>query len=227
MLSGLLVCAECGAKLVVVSRYEYGCSTHHHGGRPACSNDARLSRARLEKDLLAAIEKDLLSDEAVAEAGRRYTRTMRARERAKPVDAARISTLHVEVANLVAAIAGGLNSLALAARLAEAEAEVARLQAQAEPPKHATVTGLVPRIGEEYRRLVRRLASTLNETDPARGRTVLRDLVGEVRVEVDEREIRLISCHAGIEKALARAAGAPLQINVVAGAGFEPATFGL
>jgi hypothetical protein len=40
---------------------------------------------------------------------------------------------------------------------------------------------------------------------------MVRELVGEVRVEVDEQEIRLISRHAGIEKALARAAGAPLQ----------------
>ena len=35
-----------------------------------------------------------------------------------------------------------------------------------------------------------------------------------------EREIRLISRHAGIEKALARAAGAPCQTSLVAGARF-------
>ena len=49
------------------------------------------------------------------------------------------------------------------------------------------------------------------------GSAVIRELVGEVRVEVDETEIRLISRHAGIARALARAAGAPLQTNVVAG----------
>jgi hypothetical protein len=54
----------------------------------------------------------------------------------------------------VQAIAGGLNSPALAARLTEAEVELARMQRQAKPPKRAAVTRLVPRIGEEYRRLV-------------------------------------------------------------------------
>jgi hypothetical protein len=68
--------------------------------------------------------------------------------------------------------------------------------------------------------VVRQLACTIHSTDPVRGRAVIRALVGEVRVEIDERQIRLVSRHAGIEKALARAAGAPCQTRLVAGAGF-------
>jgi hypothetical protein len=80
------------------------------------------------------------------------------------------------------------------------------------------VRRLVPRIGEEYRRLVRQLTDTINETDPARDRDVIRELVGEVGVEVDEREIRLISRHADIEKALARARGSALSNKFGSGA---------
>ena len=45
---------------------------YNYGGSSAWSNDARLSRAMLQTELLGAIEKDLLSEEAVAEAGKRY-----------------------------------------------------------------------------------------------------------------------------------------------------------
>jgi hypothetical protein len=51
---------------------------------------------------------------------------------------------------------------------------------------------------------------------------VIRELVGEVRVIVDEREIRLISCHAGTEKALQKASGAPVQTRVAAGPAADP-----
>ncbi len=159
--------------------------------------------------------------------GRRYARAVRERSRPKPVDQAPVWALQAEVANLVQAIAGGLNSPAVTSRLAEAEAELTRLQEYVEPSPRASISRLIPRIADEYRGLVARLADTIHETDPARGRAVIRELVGEGRVQVDEQEIRLISRETGIEEALARAAGAPLQIKLVAGAGFEPATFGL
>jgi hypothetical protein len=47
----------------------------------------------------------------------------------------------------------GLNFHALAKRLSEAEGELTRLQRQAEPPKRAAVTRLVPRIGQALRAL--------------------------------------------------------------------------
>lgn len=223
VLSGLIVCDHCGSKFVVVDRYRYGCSSNHHGGPAACPNDARLSRAMLQKELPAGAERELLSDEAIAEAGRRFARRMREERTPKPANVTKIGELKAEVANIVQAIAGGLNSPALSARLAAAESELARLQDAAPRRPRVDVAKLVPRIADEYRRMVRRLAETINETDPARGRAAMRELIGEVRVIADEREIRLVSRHAGVERALRKAAGAPCQTNVVAGAGNEVA----
>lgn len=220
-LSGLLVCDHCGSKLVIVDRYNYGCSSNHHGGRAACPNDTRLPRAMLQDELLEGIQREMLSDEAVAEAGRRFARRMREERTPKPAREAQRAALQTEVANIVQAIGGGLNSPALSARLAAAESELARLQATAPPRPRVDVAKLVPRVADDYRRAMRQLAETIHETDPARGRAVLRQLVGEVRVIVDEREIRLISRHAGIEKALQKASGAPVQTSVVAGARYR------
>lgn len=50
---------------------------NHHGGPAACPNDARLSRIKLQRELLAGVERVMLGDEAVAEAGRRFARQMR------------------------------------------------------------------------------------------------------------------------------------------------------
>ena len=97
---------------------------------------------------------------------------------------------------------------------------MARLREVALPRPRVDVAKLVPRIGDEYRRIVRRLAETIHRTDPARGRAAIWEIVGEVRVIADEREIRLVSRHAGVERALQKASGAPCQTSVVAGARF-------
>ena len=86
------------------------------------------------------------------------------------------------------------------------------------------VEKLLPRLADDYCRLVENLADSLESVDVSKARAELRSLLGDIRVKVDDEEARFMV--AGIETALARASGGP-QINVVAGAGFEPATFGL
>ena len=66
----------------------------------------------------------------------------------------------------------------------------------------------------------------LTDRDNARARTVLRDLMGEIQVVTTPTEIRFETKKGAVEGAFLRAAGGQ-QTNLVAGAGFEPATFGL
>lgn len=122
----------------------------------------------------------MLSDEAIAEAGRRFACRMRELRTPKPVNVTKIAELQAEVANIVQAIGGGLNSPALSARLAAANADLARLQESAPARSRVDVVKVVPRIGDVYRRMVRKPADTIHETDPARGRAAIRELVGEV-----------------------------------------------
>ena len=81
-------------------------------------------------------------------------------------------------------------------------------------------------IDDAWRKAVTGLESVLAAYDITRSRTALRDLIGEVQVIATPEEIRFETKKGAVEGAFVRAAGGQ-QISVVAGAGFEPATFGL
>ena len=112
------------------------------------------------------------------------------------------------------------SSPALALRLQAAEAELARLEAtcRTEPP-----TLLVPNVKARYLAKIDRLKDVLLK-DPERGREELREVLDDerIRLKPDESGKFLWADYfLGLQ--------APLQNadTVVAGAGFEPATFGL
>ncbi len=84
----------------------------------------------------------------------------------------------------------------------------------------------MPRLVDEYRELVNNLADTLSNVNVNRARAEIRKLVGDIRVETTPEEIRLMSSEGAFETALLKSTGQN-QVMLVAGAGFEPATFGL
>jgi hypothetical protein len=73
-------------------------------------------------------------------------------------------------------------------------------------------------LGDRYRALVEDLATSLQSTNAARARMALRNLLREIRIEIDEHEIRFVAQGAEKQTELPRVSGAPLQLNVVAGA---------
>jgi len=84
----------------------------------------------------------------------------------------RVQELEREIYNLADAVATGAlrGSPALAARLATAESELARLKESA--PVTTPVARLIPRIADQYLRMVRELDKTA-ERDPQRARMAL------------------------------------------------------
>ena len=84
----------------------------------------------------------------------------------------------------------------------------------------------MPRLVDQYREMVDDLANTLTSVNVNRARAEIRKLVGEIQVQKTPDQIRLMSREGALEAALLRAAGQN-QVILVAGAGFEPATFGL
>lgn len=67
LLSGLLECAECGSKLVVMggSQQRYICGAYHAGGIHACKNSTTFPRLPAEEEVLRYVVSDMLSPEAV------------------------------------------------------------------------------------------------------------------------------------------------------------------
>ena len=231
LFSTLVSCAQCGANFVMVDGNFYGCSSHKHGGAAAWQNDYRVKRVLLEEGLLAGIRRELLAPEAIEEFRRRVVKKLADQNHKPDGHSARLRELEKEVANLADAVAGGVlrSSPALAQRLATAEDELAKLHAASVPREVVKVERLLPRVVDGYLALVADLPKALKR-DPARARANIRQLLGgQIRVEVDAKEARFLTQKGRTEAAFLRMAGAGIQpqTTLVAGAGFEPATFGL
>lgn len=58
-------CASCGSRFIAVDQSFYGCASLKQGGLAACTNTARVRRSTLEQRILAEIEAEILSEEAL------------------------------------------------------------------------------------------------------------------------------------------------------------------
>jgi site-specific DNA recombinase len=224
--SGLLKCGKCGANFVMAGRDHYACASRLSGGTAACDNDAYLRRSLIEPGLVAGIKRKLFIPEVLEELQRRVRQRLKSGSTA-PDNRAQMAKLEREVLRLVDAIATGAlrTSPAIAQRLQETEAAVARLKAQ---PAPRSVAQLLPQLTERSRSAIKNLDKTLAK-DPRRARLEMIEHVGPIRVRTTADEIILEARKGHLESGLLAATGTEgaRQISLVAGAGFEPATFGL
>ena len=168
-LSGLLKCHACGASLVVSgTNHMYVCASHTNGGKAACANGDRIRRVDLEGKLFAGFAAELGSPKYEEMFEIECRRLLAAAGNLTPGGSARVKELEAKVTNLTDAIADGAlkSSLAIAKKLADLEAALARAKAVVVP---ANVTRVLPRAFERYRKLVRDLPATAAR-DPVAGR---------------------------------------------------------
>jgi hypothetical protein len=117
-------------------------------------------------------------------------------------------------------------SPALADRLARAERELASLEPAHCPATTGNVAVMLPRVMDKFRELAQDLGR-LAQHDVVRARTEIQRLVGMVELKPENGILVAEINKAHVAGALLTAAGARQQMDMVAGAGFEPATFGL
>ena len=219
--STIVRCEVCGSNIVMADRRSYACSGYVNGR--VCSNNIRCKRSVLEDKLTAKIRSDLLQPATIEELRQRIARALR-----KPNPArGRRQQLEREVANIVEAIGKGLLSPALSARLQAAERELEGLQDVDRVVDAREVMARIAPAVEAYRRRVDELPETVKRA-PDVARKVIADGVGSIVVEPrqDASGKGFWVAKMGLELQPLLAAG-DLPIDVVAGAGFEPATFGL
>jgi site-specific DNA recombinase len=227
-LSSLLICAECGSNYVQYGRTDYICGGHHNGSN--CRNGARFRMTDAESAVLSAITYDFASPAAIERA---VNTAMDCYERehahitqsvpAKSVSLADIDARESQVREEYKA--GKLPSVVFTAWLAELERERA---ARTVPsvPKVRRVTR------EEFARAYRGMVATrldvlTKRENAAAAREGLRQLLVNGRIVLRPNVEREQFEGTAAFDARQFLVENQLDIKMVAGAGFEPATFGL
>jgi site-specific DNA recombinase len=234
LLSGLLVCGECGGSYTIVGKDRYGCATRRSKG--TCSNGATITRQAIEERVLGGLKDRLLAPELVKEFVAEYQAEMNrtAREATHKAAALRqdLGAIERKIAGIVRAIEDGAYNPTLTRRLTELEQQKAAaertLAAAGAPP----VVFLHPNLAEVYRLKVARLEEALNTPGVrAEAAEILRSLIDRIvlrpRPEGDGMAAELVGDLAAILTMCGEAQngkgpsrlspGGPSQLSVVAG----------
>jgi hypothetical protein len=211
LFSGLLKCGSCGANFIMSGRDHYACASRLNGGTAACDNDAYLRRSQIEPGLVTGIKRELSVPEVIAELQRRVRARLKGGR--TPDNRAQIAKLEREVASLVDTIAAGVlrTSPAIAQRLANTEAALARLKERAVP---SNAEQLLPDLAQRCQSAMDNLEKTLM-ADPRRGRAEIAEHVGPIRVRTTATEILLEAQKGYLESVVlgTTGAGVPRQVS--------------
>ena len=243
LLSGLMKCGVCGANFIMQDARAYGCSSYTNGGKHLCDNKIRVRREIAEAAILENIKVKMLGDDMIEYVTEQFQAAMRDFQR-KPNNteslAADLRVIKAKLVKLADAIEAVGISSTLADRLLKLEKEKAVTEdaiADNRKDQRAEIAFLpevLPALVQRWRELVISIESlaenpeaTLEDIEAARAN--LHALLGTVTLK--PRNGILWAHPAPNAKNLVetRLSGR-LHINsqkMVAGAGFEPATFGL
>jgi DNA invertase Pin-like site-specific DNA recombinase len=242
LLSGLLECGVCGGGFTIVNAHDYGCATARAKG--TCSNQHRIRREELERRVLDGLKHRLLAPELVEEFARRFqeevNRQMAERSQSRTHDEGQLEAVRRKIASMIRAIEDGLYQPSMKARMAELETDKAALEERlAEAPEPPTVR-LHPNLAGVYREKVAALEQALaNPLDKTEAMEIVRSQIERITLTPNAEgslDIHLCGdlahilqwCEAGPGKSERPGTGVPGRgLSVVAGAGFEPATFRL
>jgi hypothetical protein len=215
--SGLLKCGVCGGPYAIVDRYRYGCNIHKDRGDAACPNNVKIARKTVEQILLEGIKAELLSEDAY-KVFERETKQMLKDLQPDPSDARRKRDKALKEAdNIMSAIKQGIITPSTKRALEEAEEAAKAAEKEMQTILAFQPTQILPRAKEIFRGLVEKLESV---NDVAAAREALRAIVGEIKlVPSSNGELWAETKQGGL--------AALSEITLVAGAGFEPTTFGL
>jgi hypothetical protein len=145
-----------------------------------------------------------------------------------------LAVVEREIGKLVRAIKDGVSATSIKKELLALEARQAELQQKLEAPEMPEL--LHPRMADVYREKVTTLCQALEHEDSRLGATnAIRELIEAILLEPDGEQLKITlkGALAGMLSASRDSKRSPdtgdllVQIQMVAGGGFEPPTFGL
>jgi site-specific DNA recombinase len=234
LLSGLLKCGTCGGGFSKISQSHYGCSTARNKG--TCDNLLTVRRDELEATVLHGLKDRLMQPELVAVLIAEFHREVN-RQRAEQDEhhertSRDLEKTQREIRRLIDAVKAGVPGAAVKDEVGVLEARRVELlaQKQAAPPP---MPRLHPNLAELYRQKVINLAEALNDEDSRlEAAECIRELIEEIRLVPQKGKLRVelygeLAALINLANEHPRSKGTGVQITLVAGAGFEPATFRL
>lgn len=189
LLSGKLVCGACGEPFAANSRRSYSCNNLQRG---LCENRCVIPREVLEERVLKILAETLMDPELAKAFAEEFTAEWNRLAGQQHVTEAQLKR-ELEVAerklgNLLDAIADGLRSPGLQAKLTAAEAEQQRLRT-AMTTARPTPIRLRPDIGAVYREKLARLREALATKDDPVALETARALIGRVTIHPAARRV--------------------------------------
>ncbi len=245
LLTGLVFCGTCGGSLASVGRDYLACGNARNHG--TCSTRKGILRGTVENLVLDALKHNLMKPELVALFIEEVRVALNASRKGKEAQTARqqreLDQVQRKLSGLIEAIAEGLRSPGIQAKLDELEAQRVRLMASLETSSLPEPV-LHPNLAELYQRKVGDLHGALAQPQSRDAALeIVRSLVEKILIHPAGKgqEIELIGAIAnmvalangGPKSTKAALGGAAVRelfessVKVVAGAGFEPAAFRL
>ncbi len=249
LLSGLLKCGVCGGGYSKINTTHYGCSASKNKGESVCANRKTIAKEKLETAILAALQTHLMREDLIETFCSEYAKHLNAlriaRDNARESNLAEMKRLDKERQALLKAIREGVDAKLVKDDLERVTTRLWALEAETkEEQENEDSKPLVhPTMAARYQSAVGNLRNALEGEDQrAEAAEHLRGLIRKIVLTPEpEREDLRIDLHgdlAGIlsiasqkrvrpGKTLNLSASGPNKMELVAGAGFEPATFGL
>ncbi len=232
LLSGLLICGECGSRFVLHGANCYACASRLNRGDAVCSSRVTVSAAWAEQAMLEILQTTLFGEKTMQEMIRRARSRLKASRQGPQREAKlqkELAQADEEARRLVRAVAAGalVDDLTEAMREVEARRKRLREDLEAETTDSVEALDVIPGL---VQRAMTDLRVMLEGGQTQAVRRAVSRMITSIEVkgaEVPERKLLepRLYLHGNLPGLLALAA--EKSTRVVAGAGFEPATSGL
>jgi site-specific DNA recombinase len=230
LFSGLLVCGVCGAKYTMRDVRRYACAFNFNRGWEICPNGLTVKRETVERVLLKGV-RQLFDPESLAYLTQRVNEALRdeIRRRQTPTEErerleSELQEALAELDNIRTAIKRGLFETLTPEMVSQAEERVRILKDRLSIPRPADIKALSV-LPEVIQRRLQDLERVLGK-DVDEARAILRSLLGEIILKPTPEGLKA-QLRGNTRGLLTLDEQAPVWLRMVAGAGFEPATFGL